>query len=141
MKRALGSVLLAEVILLTGACGQNRNNSLLSVTILQGQEFAHPVQLPSGFRMSSRNSPGLTLDHYSFRIAAADPNVLLVGACRYENPSKEAEIEVCSPTWFAIDTEHSYSSREATQRELELAERVKGSFEMNGLAPIFDTTS
>ena len=73
--------------------------------ITEGQQFAHYVDFPSPFRAVERN--GI---YYSFRIAAAAPNVLYVESC-------EREGEACSINAFAIDAANGYAVREATRGE------------------------
>lgn len=97
------------------ACGQL---GTLSPTVTEGQQFAHSVQFPSAFRAPDRPKQLLPLqfDHYTFRVSAMFPDVLLVTACRYVGLS-----EVCSVNGFAIDTAHSYSVRELERNEWESA--------------------
>ena len=120
--------LCADLLLALAACGQIPP---LKVTILQGQQFAHRVQLPSTFHRPQHDS-GPPFDHYSFRLAASSPDLLLIAACRYENPSRQAygQIEVCSENSFAIDTANSYAAREASQSDWNQSVAIEGSESM-----------
>jgi hypothetical protein len=135
-RRSIGSVgafaLWAQVLLITAACGQNHGNALLSVTIVEGKQFAHSVELPLGFRKSDQNTGAQRFDHYAFRLAASSPDVLLVAVSRYENPKREPyEVEVCSANSFAIDTAHSYVVHEAKQSDWDQSTPIEGFLEMN----------
>ena len=119
--------LCADLLLALAACGQIPP---LKVTILQGQQFAHRVQLPSTFHRPQHDS-GPPFDHYSFRLAASSPDLLLIAACRYENPSRQQEVEFCSANSFVIDTTHSYTVQEAKQSDWERALQIDGFLEMD----------
>ena len=131
--RNVGALGVLALLATTTACGQSDPNPLLQLTIAQGQQFAHPVRLSPAFHRTSEDTRKIlpfdfTFDHYVFRLSAASDEVLLVRACRYENPSRAAygEIEICSQNAFAIDTEHSYAMRDAALSEWTQAKPIKG---------------
>lgn len=131
--------LLAEVLIVTMACGQSRVNTPISVTVIQGQQFSHPVQLPSGFRRTNQDTREIRwfepiFDHFAFRLSASSPDALLLEGCRYENPSRTAdgEVEVCSANAFAIDTTGSYAVQEAKPGDWEQGVSLDGFLQMYG---------
>jgi hypothetical protein len=119
-----GATLAVYSLVIATACGQIGS---LSPAIVEGQQFAHSIQLPSQFRAPSSVKGRLPLlfDHYAFRVAAASPELLLVAACKYVSLS-----EICSLNSFQIDTEHGYAVREAGPEEWEHGVPVAGEKEM-----------
>jgi hypothetical protein len=136
-RRIIALALAAGVLTMT-ACGQNRDNTPLSVTITQGEQFAHRIELPSGFRRTNQDTRELrwfepVFDHYAFRLLNSSPDVLLVAACRYENPLLQhpREVEICSENSFSIDTAHSYVVQEAKRGDWQRGAPIDGFLEMN----------
>jgi hypothetical protein len=137
IKSAAVLALAAEALAVTAACGQNRDGTPLNVTISEGQQFAHRIELPSGFRRTNRDTRELgwwepVFDHYAFQLSGSSLDVLLVRACRYEAPPPQAfEVEVCSANSFSIDTAHSYMIREAKESDWVQGAPIEGFVEMN----------
>lgn len=132
IKSMPGVALLAGAFVIVTACGLI--GQTLSPTILEGQQFAHTIQLPSRFRMPDNVNGPFSFDHYGFRVSDSSPDLLVVSACGsavLSTKKFEASSEVCSPNTFAIDTAHSYVSREARQGEWDQAAPILGEKEMD----------
>ena len=115
------------------ACAQPNNKPPLVAVIKEGQQFAHRIRIPSSFKKSSQDKGTLLFDRYAFRVAPSVPDVLLVGACRYEVLSEhkyEMSTYVCSANSFAIDSSHSYAVREAKPSEWAQSTPIDGFLEM-----------
>jgi hypothetical protein len=95
------TLLTVDAVLLTAACGQSHLPAL-APTISEGQPFAHHIRLPSGFRKSSHDKGTQEFDRYAFRLGSSSPNLLLVGACRYEVLSEDRH-HLYSPGIFTVD--------------------------------------
>ena len=134
--RSTGAILfcLAQMITMS-ACAQNVLESPLRVSIIQGRQFARQLRFPRKFLVPS--SSRLEPPHYVFRVEAAAPDVLLLAACRYDNPSMQprGQIEVCSTNFFAVDTAHSYAIAEKGVRDWEQALPIAGARPMFGGSP------
>lgn len=129
---ASGAMLFCLAQMITSACAQNVLESPLRVSIVQGQQFAHQLRLPRRFRVPS--SGRVEPPHYVFRVETATPDVLLLAACRYDNPSMQprGQIEVCSTNSFAVDTAHSYAIAEKGVRDWGRALPIEGFRAMYG---------
>lgn len=104
-------------------CGCGIIGDVLTTKVILGQQFVHPIEFPSRFRLPERVSALFGFDQYTFRIPHGAPNILLVSACAYTIPEHvpEPSLRLCSPDAFAIDTEHAYVVRRASAREWEEA--------------------
>ena len=112
------------------ACVVLVGRSSIHETIIEGDRFAHYLELPSGFSHATTDAAGPPFDRYGFRLASAD--VLLVAACRDEtSPSPPYSLEVCSQESYAIDTGHQYRVTKAAPGEWERASPVEGYMEMD----------
>lgn len=111
------------------ACGQNR----LHVTVSEGDQFEHLIQLPDAFRESSLGDPRVPFDHYAFRSIPSSPDVLLLAACKYDVADKTKSLQkedICSPNAFAIDAGHLYAVRAVEPQEWDRTVSVPGYFHM-----------
>jgi hypothetical protein len=144
-KSVAALALAAEALAVTAACGQNRDATPLNVTITEGQQFAHRIELPSGFRRTDQDTRELrwfepVFEHYIFRLSASSPDALLVSACRWESPTHpphEApkppfQVEVCSANSFAVDTANSFAVREAREIDWVQGVPIDGFLAMRG---------
>jgi hypothetical protein len=105
-------------LLVNTSCGKL---GTIDAVFTQGQQFAHYVKLPAGFRVPKiRDALLAAADQYTFRLSPMSPNVLLVAACTYpvlNHYQRGPEARVCSDNSFAIDTGHDFAVREATSEE------------------------
>jgi hypothetical protein len=98
----------------------------LKEKIVEGKQYAHYLQFPSGFNIGEATLYGVFRMRYDFRTSAASPTVLLVSACGHKGFE-----EICGSPYFAIDTAHGYSIRPATASEWQEATKIKGLLEMD----------
>jgi hypothetical protein len=112
------------------ACGQNRR---LNVTVSEGAEFEHRLQLPGSFRESNLGDSRVSFDHYAFRATSSSPDVLLLTACKFDVADKTKSLldeEICSPNAFAIDAGHLYAVRAVELQEWDKATPIPGYFHL-----------
>ncbi len=125
------SIVLLALGVLTG-CGLI--GQTISPTILEGQQYTHSIEFPSGFQVPDGIPKPFVFDHYGFRTSVSLPDALLVTACgRAVLSAKKFEpsSEVCSPKVFIIDIDHAYAVRLASESEWNLAVPVKGQKEID----------
>jgi hypothetical protein len=118
-------IILVLAVTAVAAPAQTVKGPMLKETITEGKQFAHYLELPSGFNIGRTKLTGVLMSHYGFRVSI-NPDVLLVSGCEY----KDLE-EICSLISFAIDTSHGYSIRQSTQSEWQNAKPFKEAGEMN----------
>lgn len=119
------------LLVATSTCGQDR---VLHESIVEGEQFAHRIQLPANFRNSNLGNTRIPFDHYAFRASPSSPNLLFLTACKFDVPGdskSRLEEELCSPDSFAIDTAHSYAARTTSPGEWEKTLPISGFFDMN----------
>jgi hypothetical protein len=90
--------------------------------VVVGSEYAHYIRFPGSFEPPASADSNFRFDHLSFRIAAANPDQLVVAGCGYPNTE-----EVCSSNSFLVDTAHQYAMSKAPNREWEGARPIPGS--------------
>ncbi len=125
--------LLAEIFAVAAVCAQI-GNPPLRVTIVEGQQFAHQIQLPSRFQLSNLGRSEVPFDHYAFRVPSSSPDVLLLAACKFDAVDEhkfQPDVEICSPNAFAVDMARSYAVREVGAPEWKQAIPIVGFLEMN----------
>ena len=119
-----------SLLIITAGCGGNKP---LRETIVEGERFAHRIQLPGKFPKSDRGRGEIPFDHYAFRMSASSPDLLLLTACKFDVPVESKSLldeEICSSTAYAIDASRSYAVRAVDSVEWGQAEPIPGFFDM-----------